>query len=102
MSSTTKKTPQQIYKALLQPECTATLVEKSRKKLLNGQLPTKALQKKAEACSEKTPKASPAPRQRRRAESPGSYEKYKKSPSKANIIQRAERGDGIYKIGKNI
>lgn len=59
---TNKKTPKQVYKALLEPSCTATLVERSRKKMINGVMPTKALVKKAEKCArERMERMSPKP-----------------------------------------
>lgn len=100
-------TPQEIYKALLRPECTATLVERSRKKLINNQLPTKALMKKAEACakkekSEPSPKQKSksktvSPKQKKRYDSPMSYEKPQKNSKGVvnEVYRRIERGEKL-------
>lgn len=54
--------PAQIYKTLLNPKCTATLVTKSRQKMLDGNMPTINLQRKAIDCAAKASKQSSPPR----------------------------------------
>lgn len=103
---TEKKTVSQIYKALLHPQCTATLVERSRKKMIQGVTPTKALVKKAEACEKlQSPKKSTpkriVPKQvsppKRIAAMPVSPQKQKRASSPMNYVNQRQMTQGQQK-----
>lgn len=68
-----KPTPQEVYRGVLNPACDLTLTASSRKKMINGNYPTKALVKKAaaskncqiqESKKESPKKKAPSPKKR--------------------------------------